>query len=383
MLLDNPLTEDQRVLRESQSLVKAGWDVTVYGVLQNGYSENEMLQGVTVKRIFNENVFGIRNHRYLKQKAKEISENEFDVLHVHDAYMLRMGVLIKKLKPKIKLVYDSHEMFHDWQINMPQASVWQKLKGKIVRRIEVWFEKQNAAHIDFLITVNDSIARKLKSYFNLKTEPLVIRNIPLLIFPKTKSDYLHRHFKIDAGKTIVVFFGNNVFAKTINLEMALMQLCKRTDVAVVIISRENTHQLAMKNFVTSQQLRNVFFHPFIPFEKSNEVLSSADIGLVPSWNKNKLSYWLGFDSKFMDYMMAEIPVLATRQPEYEFMVNKYHLGVTVNPYQANAFSVGFDELIKNYKHFVEANQKAKLQLNWETEGKKFVDWYSKNLLSKR
>ena len=70
MLLDNPLTEDQRVLREAESLIKAGNSVTVYCV-KNNFSASEILNGIVVKRILSEQVFKVRNNDYLNQKAIE------------------------------------------------------------------------------------------------------------------------------------------------------------------------------------------------------------------------------------------------------------------------------------------------------------------------
>ena len=375
MLLDNPYSDDQRVIREAETLVKDGHEVKVYCLHEDDFLINETINGVVIKRIFDLQIFGIKNRRYLNKQAELIAETEFDVIHAHDFNMIRMAARIKKLKQNIRLIYDSHELFHEWEMNMAKSDWWLKLKSTIVRSVEVMFEKHNGKLVDEIITVNDSIAARLKKYFSFGKEILVLRNIPPRMIPLAKSNYLREHFKISADKKIIVFFGTNVFIKTINLEMALQQLCRRKDVAVVIFCKQNEHQQAVADFVENQKLQDVYFHPFIPFNKSNEILSGADVGLVPSWNKSKMSYWLGFDSKFMDYMMAEIPVLATCQPEYEKMVNQYQLGICVNPDKENAFSKGFEQLINNYNYYKEANKKARESLNWENESKKLTDFY--------
>jgi glycosyltransferase involved in cell wall biosynthesis len=104
-------------------------------------------------------------------------------------------------------------------------------------------------------------------------------------------------------------------------------------------------------------------------------LSSADAGLVPTWNKKDLSYWYALDNKLFEYLVSGIPVLATQQPEYRQIVEKYTIGVCVNPENKNAYLDGFWEILNRKDVFRTNVRKATLELNWEKESLKLLGFY--------
>ena len=108
----------------------------------------------------------------------------------------------------------------------------------------------------------------------------------------------------------------------------------------------------------------------------NEYLCDCDAGLVPTWNKKDLSYWYSLDNKLFSYLMAEIPLLATAQPEYKMIVEKYSVGVCVNPDEPNAYINGFREILIKADELQRNIRVAKSELNWEVESKKLLEMYS-------
>ncbi len=376
MLLDNPFTNDGRVEREAGSLASVYLEFRLFAVKSVHAPSEEVKNGVSVRRIFDPALHDIRNRRNLAEYIPEIMAFKPDVIHCHDQLMLHLGYLIKKQDPRIKLVYDSHELFHSWPLNISDFSSLSILvKSWIVRKYQIYLERRNSARIDFLITVNDSLAADLKAYFRMKRAPVVIRNIPPAAALPEKSDILRQKFGISRDTRILVFIGSAIYPKTLNLEQVIDEFAGIHGLALVIIAGDQGGKKDIMEYVAAKGCNNIFFHPKIQVNEIPFYLSSADAGLVPTWNKKDLSYWYALDNKLFEYLVSGIPVLATQQPEYRQIVEKYTIGVCVNPENKNAYLDGFWEILNRKDVFRTNVRKATLELNWEKESLKLLGFY--------
>jgi hypothetical protein len=95
---------------------------------------------------------------------------------------------------------------------------------------------------------------------------------------------------------------------------------------------------------------------------------------VPTWNKKDLSYWYALDNKLFDYVLAQIPILATVQPEYQKIISQYKIGICINPDEKNAYLNGFDQVLAN--NYSEPLKAALEILNWDQEKLKLKDFLS-------
>jgi glycosyltransferase involved in cell wall biosynthesis len=111
----------------------------------------------------------------------------------------------------------------------------------------------------------------------------------------------------------------------------------------------------------------VHFHDKVKPEQINEYLSSADVGVVQTWNKSDLSYWYALDNKLFEYIQARIPVLATAQPEYVNIIETEKCGVCIDADQENAYINGFDKIIGDYENYQKNTETAAKKLSWENE----------------
>lgn len=377
MLLDNPYTNDGRVEREAETLAALYPEFRLFAVQSRQVPLTEIRKGVEIHRIFNPWLHDIRKRPELQSYVKEIEAFKPDVLHCHDQLMLHLGVLLKKRNPALKLIYDSHELFHSWPLNVSDfSSLSILIKSWIVRKYQIYLEKRNSRFIDALITVNDSLAKDLKNHFRMKKYPEVIRNIPPAAEMPRKSDILRQTFGIDPDTRILVFIGSAIYPRTLNLEQVIDEFAGIQGIALVIIAGEQGGKRDIIAYAEKRNAKNVFFHPKIPVAEIPFFLSSADAGLVPTWNKKDLSYWYALDNKLFEYLVSGIPVLATRQPEY-LIVEQFQAGICVDPDQENAYRTGFYEILDQLDELRQNVRKAVKELNWETESLKLKDFYSR------
>lgn len=378
-LLDNPFENDMRVRREALSLVKNGFKVLLIAVKKEGLPVNEISEGIIIHRLFNEDIYDIKRNRCYDKYARVIYNNyKFDIIHAHDQFMLNLGVKIKKINSKIILLYDSHELFFAWPLNT-NAKGMSYIKSLVVRAFLKRREARNFRFIDALISVNESIRKEILTHFNIDIPSEVIRNIPEIPFNLSNSNVLKEKFNLASTDKILVYIGSNIYPKTINIEQVIRDFANKTGVYMIFICSKNWGQKEVEEYSIKTGVKNLYFHDIIPATEIPFYLSSADVGIVSSWNKKDLSYWYGLDNKLFEYIMAGIPVLATQQPEYIKIVENYKVGICINPDQENYFDA-FTTILSNYNFYTENIIKAKEDLNWEKESNVLLNFYRKIII---
>ena len=73
--------------------------------------------------------------------------------------------------------------------------------------------------------------------------------------------------------------------------------------------------------------------------------------------------------------MAEIPILASAQPEYKKIVEENNVGVCVDPDISGSFAKGLQQILLHPENFLPELINAKQKLNWELEQKNLLDLY--------
>jgi glycosyltransferase involved in cell wall biosynthesis len=376
MLLDNSFTNDRRVHREAKALVDEGYEVDLYAIKSQALPPEETVDGIRVKRTVDLAVNDVKQWSYVLRLAASIAADDYSVIHCHDQTMLNLGARIKKLRRNATLIYDSHELFHLWPMNLSVPGsrlLW--LKSFIVRRIQIYREWMNRKSIDHLITVNDSLAVDLKAHLKVASKPVVLRNIPEFVDSPSKSAIIRGKFGIPADDKILVFIGANVYRYSLNLEAVMDQIGNLSGFSLVFICGEGGNKADIRAYAESRGYRNIFFHGLVKPSEIQEYLSACDVGLVPTWNKKDLSYWYALDNKLFEYMMAGLPILATKQPEYKRIVEDYDVGVCVNPEEQDAYVEGLRRVIAGYDRYSRNVEEAKTALNWENEKGALIDLY--------
>ncbi len=163
MLLSNAFTHDPRVYAEAQSLVKAGYGVTVVALdREREHPAKSVLDGISVERVrvlpplrgprplrplimlFNGmNLLLLAQWQMYRRALRLHRENRFSVIHCHDLDTLIAGVALKR-RTKLPLIYDAHEIYGYMMAR--QSPHW------VASRF-LWLEKQLVRRVDSIINV--------------------------------------------------------------------------------------------------------------------------------------------------------------------------------------------------------------------------------------
>ena len=83
-------------------------------------------------------------------------------------------------------------------------------------------------------------------------------------------------------------------------------------------------------------------------------------------------------------MEAGIPVILSKVPLYEKMVEKYHCGICINPHSVEEFKNAIKYLLTHKKEAYEMGQNGRIavleEYSWDSEFKKYLEVIKKLLL---
>lgn len=128
--------------------------------------------------------------------------------------------------------------------------------------------------------------------------------------------------------------------------------------------------LEAKNLAQSFNLINksVYFNEtWIPYEERQNYLLEADLGI--SIHAEHLETRYSFRTRLLDYMWANLPIIATQGDSFEDLIKKERLGLTVPPYNAHSLAQTIEQLLDDAHAMAEikANiNRFKTQFFWET-----------------
>ncbi|MBC7095435.1 glycosyltransferase [Thermococcus sp.] len=168
MVLNNHYTHDPRVTNEAEGLVRHGYEVKVIAWdRKRKYLLHESINGIEIFRVripyildklipFEILKVPIWQILAYKKALRLYDDWKFDVVHVHDWPDLPVGAWLKKKRPRLKLIYDSHEVW--------AYMVFTKRLPKWLNEI-IWRELSLLQHADALITVGRDYKRYFIPYF--------------------------------------------------------------------------------------------------------------------------------------------------------------------------------------------------------------------------
>jgi len=362
----NNFKNDSRVLKENISLKKAGYDVQVVALYDEGQKEFESIQNIPVHRI------KLKSRNWLKNKLVQLLKYfEFvykviknyknsDIIHCNDLNTLPIGVIIKKFFNKnAKIVYDAHK-YETETVHL------KGIEKKIVKIIEKYLIK----YADKIITVSDSIANEYVKLYNIE-KPALVLNTPLFKNIE-KKDLFREKLGIKKDKTIFLYQGG--LSKGRGIEVLLDAFKDINDNKSVIVFMgygplEKVIQEASKKYP------NIYFHPAVSPEVLLDYTSSADFGIL-FYENSCLNHYYCAPNKMFEYLMAEIPVIVSNLYEMRKLVNKYKIGVVAKENSPKglkeaikeAMSLDRNELLENIK-------KVKKIYNWEEQEKILLEVY--------
>jgi glycosyltransferase involved in cell wall biosynthesis len=362
----NPIDYERRIKNQAGSSRDKGQNVEIIALGKPGETSTFAMDEIRVRRLktvfyeggplkfihFNLMLFFYLLFRPLK------------LLHCHDLWVMPSVYLLHLFK-KFSIVYDAHEYYEGLEIfnnNRIRKNLWMMVERRIIKSIDV------------LITVSEPIAGLYRQKYPHLQEIEVIRNLPKRIVPSKshRGEYLP-----ETNKKLILFQGHFKPGRGLFQMIEAMSFVKEAHLVMIgggeleIEIRQKIEALDLQN--------NISIIGYIPTDQLISVTSGADLGVV-LFEKTSLNYFYALPNKFFEYIMAGIPVLASNLETFTDYIEKYDVGMTVDPSNVQEISNSITKMMSSdlqIKQWKENAYKASKILNWENESVKMNQIYEK------
>ncbi len=360
------LLTDQRVHKVASSLQKMGMEPILIGRrhVSSLLLENRKFKNIQIKPFFHKGpLFYAEYNLYLFfillfSRASILISNDLDTLLAnYMAYRIKRLVGIK-----LKLVYDSHEIFTE----VPELN-----NRKWVKKVWFIIEKKILPQITNSYTVCEPIADYYKQKYRINMQ--VISNLPLC--NPLPSPIIKNQIRIPENKKIILYQGALNIGRGIEHFIPLMD---KIENAIFVIIGKGDIEKQLKQMVAGLKLEDrVLFTGSLSHEQLNVFTPKADIGLVLQEDIS-LSYHYVLPNRLFDFINAGVPVLASGLPEIERIVKNENIGITVSGFDPDMLLENIKIMLNDsvaIQNFKQNLKKCKGKYCWENQEEVLLDFY--------
>jgi glycosyltransferase involved in cell wall biosynthesis len=390
MLVWNTFLNDARVRNEAESLVRAGYRVTVHALHAPGITARSEVVGSGVQI---ERLGGRQGKRQLRPVASGLAgQSRFaslgiaaarltthlallralvrckpDAIHAHDVNVLPTAWLAARIAG-VPLVYDAHE------ISTHREGY------KAFRGLVGWLEKKIMPTAAGTITTTDARAKFFARAYRVP-RPLVLQNRPRLICA-TRSNRIREELRLTQPWPIVLYQGGLQTGRGLP---RLVQAAAQVSDAYFVFIGGGRQSAELHALAETLGLRaRVHFIPTVLLAELPSYTASADIGVQPIEN-TCLNHFTTDSNKLFEYVIAGLPVVASRLPEIRKVVEQDDLGLLVTPGDTDSLVDALRRLVADADlraHYAKNAAQAAQHLNWEAQEAALVELYARVLESR-
>lgn len=381
MFVWNNFINDARVLREAKTLAELDYTVTIIAKKELTEMKLKPVEEIEKNIVVNRPLkYELPQFLTSKLKSSILSKHipnallmfkmiilgrryKTDVYHSHDLNTLIQGIASAKLrlKPK-KLIYDSHEV----QTSRTHYNF------NTIYKIEKFLLK----FVDEVIVENET--RRDYHYDLYKEKPLAIHNYSELYNIDDYETYpLREKYHVADETKIVLYQGGMQEGRGL---FKLLESFKDLEGAVLFMIGDGKER---NNLISKMKALNleekVIFIERVPYADLRKYTKAADIGIQFLENTN-FNHYSASSNKLFEYLMAHVPVLGSKLPEIEKVIEGEGVGLTVEAGDTKDLSENLQKLIDDddlRTHFKENTKAAKYKYNWEVDKTILQDLYEK------
>ncbi|HZU68977.1 MAG TPA: glycosyltransferase [Ktedonobacteraceae bacterium] len=370
---------DVRVMREATTLQQAGMEVSIVDIEGDPTRpREEEIDGIHVKHIMMPQWFVparfkpwflVKLFLILLSGAIALVNVPADIYHAHDDTALPACYIAARLRRK-RLVFDAHEL----PLVEPNITRWRLLRG-----LSALLLRSMMSRCTGIITVSPPIVRELQRLYGGRTAQL-IRNIPAYQAP-ISSNRLRQYLELDEGIRIALYQGN-LDSRGLHL---LIYAARFIDPGIVIVMMgQGANQADLEALIAREGVgERVKIIPPVPYAELLTWTASADIGLVVYSPVSTLTITpniqMCLPNKLFEYLMAGLPVLASRLDAVADIITTYNVGCIVDSLEPDDIGQAINRMLANHDALARMKSNAKAatrhDLCWENEGRRLIDFY--------
>lgn len=310
-----------------------------------------------------------RTHVFAAAADRALRGRRFDVVQAHDNYALVAAARLAA-RDRARLVYDAVEL----------ASHRLGLDLNLCERVSEWFERREEAAIfrraDALTTVGEGLADWYARNYSV-ARPLVVRNCRYF-WPYRRDLRLRADIGVGPETPIAVWFGGAYPEQGIELLIEAAPLMRRAIHVVIVASFqprfakfvEGLPGLAARLGVESR------VH-VLPARSPNDLVpyvSGADIGVIPR-PSGHLNNFYSMPNKFLEMVMARLPVAVSQLGDIVDAVRKYDIGAVFDEREPAEIARAVETMLEpdTYARLRANVIRAAEDMTWEKESAAYLE----------
>ncbi len=377
------LFDDRIYWKEALSLKEYGYDVYHLGVGENDKEitsdhgiklimagKKKYFDNPYIDKLFRILIFRKSIYRKLFRIAADLKA---DVYHFHDLQINKIGLKLKNLPHKPKLIYDVHEDYPEMIMSYyPKKNLSWLIFKSYAYYIKLW-ELSKSHLYDFIITANPSIKNKFEQYNkNLKIE---------IIYNYTNM------YPASTGDTAKIY--DVIYIGAINRNRGAMEILKaahylknkKKDIKFLFLGHVTDDKLKsqMQSYIDENGLSGaITMTGQVPYKEVSAYLGKSKIGVGIFIPTN--IYFNAIQIKTFEYMIHGLPIVCSNFGYINKFVSDSKSGIAVNPespeeigdaiYKLLIDSILYEECSRNGK------KAAKEKYNWTIMETRLLDIYS-------
>lgn len=292
-----------------------------------------------------------------KKAAKAVNA---DCYHFHDPELILTGLMLNK---NASVIYDIHEDVPRQLLTKPYLKpFWAKKISRIVENYENYASRKFHAIVAAAPVIYDRMIKENKN-------TVLICNYPKLEeFEGISDDKVEK-------KNQVCYIGGITKIRGIT---EMVDAVEGLDVKLVLAGSFESEELK-KQAEAQVGYSNVEYKGFLNRQEIRETLMQSRAGLVTLYPTP--TYVLSLPIKMFEYMIAEIPVIASDFPYWQEIVDDAKCGLCVNPLDPDEIKAAISYLVKNGDVAREMGQNGRRTVlekyNWDIEKIKLIELYGR------
>lgn len=304
--------------------------------------------------------------------------SEYDVVLCNDYSTLYYGYRAKLVNPRLKLVYDSHEIFIETFNQFYPNEGWRgAIWSPIVAGLKKYHWRQEEKFmslVDKMITVNHSLQNFFRGKYGIESE--AVYNVPFLE-SEEKDVSIRKAFGLSDGDKIVLYQG--VFSRGRGLEQLIDTFSFVPGEYHLVLIGYGAMENELKNRAARLNLKNVHFMGEVEYGDLHPYTKTADLGILLLQSTN-LSKKLASANKIFEYMKAGLPILTTNQPENESVIAACGCGILTDSIEPRRVAEKIRLILEDEPALEKMRAKSvetfRERYNWEIEKKKLERLFS-------
>jgi glycosyltransferase involved in cell wall biosynthesis len=258
--------------------------------------------------------------KYEQVFGSELQRINPDLVHAQDIHLL--SVAAKHVEYRIQqgstcgLIYDAHEYIRGLgSIDPQRRDAYADLESEFIVRA------------DSVITVSDSIAKRIQSDHDLSTKPFLVLNAPSRsrILVTESSPSVRKVCGLGLEVPLVIYSGGIHISRGMDLLVSSLEFMPDVHLAMTS-NRESWYIEELKEKAARfNGAERLHFVPYVAPEEVVPYISTASVGISPL-PADVVNYDLALPNKLFDYMQAKLPIVSSDCFEVSELLSRYPLG---------------------------------------------------------